>query len=636
MIGITLSDGKVHKFKRGTTGFDITAFIGKSLQKSAIAIKVNGILRDLSFVIDADCLIEVITQDSVDGREIIRHSTAHLMAHAIKELFPESQIVIGPVIEDGFYYDIARNKPFTLDDLRLIEGKMNKISTIDYKIERKVLSKHEAINFFKNLGEDYKIKIIEEIPENEDVTIYSQGDFSDLCRGPHVPYTSKLKHFKLMKVSGSYWRGDSKNESLQRIYGTAWESASKLSQYLEMLEEAEKRDHRKLGKQMDLFHFQEDAPGAVFWHPKGWKMFQTLISYMKKKQEQAGYQEVNTPEIMSKSIWETSGHWEKFKENMFTASVADEEREYAVKPMNCPGAVQIFNQGIRSYKDLPILLSEFGKVHRFEPSGSLFGLMRVRAFTQDDAHIFCTEEQVQQESLKICKLMLSIYQYFGFENVRIKFSDRPTKRVGSDEIWSKSEDALLKALKELGLEYGINKGEGAFYGPKLEFVLKDAIGRDWQVGTLQVDFNLPERLDANYISSDGKKERPVMLHRAMFGSIERFMGILIEHTAGHPPLWLAPVQVAVLAISSKFENYANTVYSDLIKNNIRCVIDLSSETIGYKIKKHMTSKTPYLWIVGENEEKDCLVSISKLGNKERSVISLQNAINSICNESFAF
>ncbi len=634
MIDIVLPSGEARRFQSEVSGFDIASSISSSLLKNAVAIKKDGVLHDLSHTITHNCNIEIITQDSQEGLDIIRHSTAHLMAHAIKELFPDAQIVIGPTIDNGFYYDIARSQPFSLDDFQIIEDRMMDIAKRNYKVERKVLSKKQAIELFEGLGEHYKVRIIEGIKDGEEVSLYSQGNFVDLCRGPHLPSTGRTKHFKLTKVSGSYWKGDSRNEGLQRIYGTAWQNASKLAEYLQMLEEAERRDHRKLGKQMDLFHFQDDAPGTVFWHPNGWRMFQLLISYMRKRQEAAGYQEINTPEVMDRSIWEASGHWEKFKENMFTAHCMDEDKEYAIKPMNCPGAVQIFNKGLKSYRDLPVRLSEFGKVHRFEPSGSLLGLMRVRAFTQDDAHIFCTEDQVQEESVGVCKLMLSIYEDFGFNDVRIKFSDRPAKRVGSDEVWLKSEEALLNALGTLGLKYELNKGEGAFYGPKLEFVLKDAIGRDWQVGTLQVDFNLPERLDATYITDQGKKQRPVMLHRAMFGSLERFTGILIEHTAGHLPFWLSPTQVVVLPISSKFESYASDVSSSLTKHGVRNILDASNETISYRIKTHMDMKVPYLWIIGQKEVDGGFVSISKLGSKEKVVVSLDKAISSLCTQSF--
>ncbi|MDZ5762555.1 Threonine--tRNA ligase [Candidatus Cyrtobacter comes] len=634
MIDIVLPSGEIRQFQSGVSGFDVASSISSSLLKNAIAVKIDGKLYDLSHTILHGCSLEVITQNSQEGLDIIRHSTAHLMAHAIKELFPNSQIVIGPTIEDGFYYDIAKSDPFSLDDLQIIEERMSEVAKRNYKIERTILPKKQAIEVFEKLGEHYKVKIIENIPDGEEVTLYSQGNFIDLCRGPHVPSTGHIKHFKLTKVSGSYWQGDSKNEGLHRIYGTAWQSASKLSEYLQMLKETELRDHRKIGKQMDLFHFQDDAPGTVFWHPNGWRVFQLLVSYMRKKQELAGYQEINTPDIMDKSIWEASGHWEKFKENMFTAHCIDVDKEYALKPMNCPGAVQVFNKGLKSYRDLPVKLSEFGKVHRFEPSGSLLGLMRVRGFTQDDAHIFCTEDHVQKESVDVCKLMLSIYKDFGFNNVRIKFSDRPSKRVGSDEIWLKSEEALLSALNELGLEYELNKGDGAFYGPKLEFVLKDAIGRDWQVGTLQIDFNLPERLDASYITDKGKKQRPVMLHRAMFGSLERFIGILIEHTAGHLPIWLSPIQVAVLPISSKFENYAAKVSSSLTKNGIRNILDSNNETISYKIKTHMGFKVPYLWIVGQKEVDGGLVSISKLGSEDKVIMGVDEAIASLYKQSF--
>ena len=537
--------------------------------------------------------------DKAEHLEILRHDCAHIMAMAVQELFPETQVSIGPPIENGFYYDFARDKPFTLDDLEVIEAKMKEIVKQDLEITYKVFSRKDAIKFFEDKNETYKIKIINDIPVDEELKVYFHGDWPDLCRGPHLNRTSEVgTAFKLTKVAGAYWRGDSSNEMLQRIYGTAWETQKELDDYLLFLEEAEKRDHRKLGKELDLFHFQEEAPGSVFWHSKGWTLFRTLIDYMRKRQEDAGYEEINTPDIMDKSLWELSGHLEKFGDNMFTTE-AREERVYALKPMNCPGCVQVYKQGIKSYRDLPLRVSEFGKVHRYEPSGALHGLMRVRAFTQDDAHIFCTEDQITEESKKVCDLVLSIYKDFGFENVSIKFSDRPEKRVGSDDIWDKSEKALKEAMEATGLEYSLNPGEGAFYGPKLEFVLRDAIGREWQCGTLQVDLNMPERLGGNYVSNDGAKKNPVMLHRALFGSLERFTGILLEHYAGKLPAWLAPVQAIIAPITSELNEYADEINEQLKNNGIRVQTDLRNEKISYKIRENSLKKVPYMIILGK-------------------------------------
>ena len=561
--------------------------------------------------------------DKAEHLEILRHDCAHIMAMAVQELFPETQVSIGPPIENGFYYDFARDKPFTLDDLEVIEAKMKEIVKQDLEITYKVFSRKDAIKFFEDKNETYKIKIINDIPVDEELKVYFHGDWPDLCRGPHLNRTSEVgTAFKLTKVAGAYWRGDSSNEMLQRIYGTAWETQKELDDYLLFLEEAEKRDHRKLGKELDLFHFQEEAPGSVFWHSKGWTLFRTLIDYMRKRQEDAGYEEINTPDIMDKSLWELSGHLEKFGDNMFTTE-AREERVYALKPMNCPGCVQVYKQGIKSYRDLPLRVSEFGKVHRYEPSGALHGLMRVRAFTQDDAHIFCTEDQITEESKKVCDLVLSIYKDFGFENVSIKFSDRPEKRVGSDDIWDKSEKALKEAMEATGLEYSLNPGEGAFYGPKLEFVLRDAIGREWQCGTLQVDLNMPERLGGNYVSNDGAKKNPVMLHRALFGSLERFTGILLEHYAGKLPAWLAPVQAIIAPITSELNEYADEINEQLKNNGIRVQTDLRNEKISYKIRENSLKKVPYMIILGKKELTERSVTLRTLGKEDQEKINVE-------------
>ncbi len=563
-----------------------------------------------------------MTQDNAK-LETIRHDCAHIMAMAVQELYPETQISIGPPIENGFYYDFARDKPFTIDDLQVIEDKMKEIVKQDLKTTFKVFSREDAINFFKEKNEPYKIEIINDIPEHEELRVYYHGEWCDLCRGPHLNSTGEIgMAFKLTKVAGAYWRGDSNNVMLQRIYGTAWETQKQLDDYLLFLEEAEKRDHRKLGKELDLFHFQEEAPGSVFWHSKGWTLFRTLIDYMRKRQEEAGYEEINTPDIMDKSLWELSGHLEKFGDNMFTTE-SKEERVYALKPMNCPGCVQVYKQGLKSYRDLPLRVAEFGKVHRDEPSGALHGLMRVRAFTQDDAHIFCTEDQITEESKKVCDLVLSIYKDFGFEDVSIKFSDRPEQRVGSDKIWDKSEKALKIAMEATGLEYTHNPGEGAFYGPKLEFILRDAIGREWQCGTLQVDLNLPERLGGNYIAEDGLKHNPVMLHRALFGSLERFTGILLEHYAGNLPLWLSPVQAIVAPITSDIDDYAKEVQDELKKSNVRVDVDLRNEKISYKIRENSLKKIPYMLILGKKEKEERAITLRVFGSEKQEKIKFE-------------
>jgi threonyl-tRNA synthetase len=632
MPNITLPDGSIRQFDAATTGAEIAASIGKSLARDAVAVKVDGEMYDLTRDIDSDAQLEIVTRDTEDGLELLRHDAAHVLAEAVKELWPDTQVTIGPAIENGFYYDFARTEPFTDEDLAVIEKRMQEIVDRDETIEREIWDRDEAVEFFRGIGEEYKAEIIASIPSGESITLYRQGDFIDLCRGPHLPSTGKLgSAFKLTHVSGAYWRGDSNNEMLQRIYGTAWSNPKQLRQYLHMLEEAEKRDHRRLARIMDLFHFQEEAPGAVFWHPKGWNLFQSLINFMREQQNAAGYQEINTPEVMSRSLWESSGHWDTFGDNMFTTETVD-GRQYAIKPMNCPGHVQVFKQGITSYRDLPYRLAEFGKCHRYEPSGALHGMMRVRAFTQDDAHIFCTPEQITDESIAVCNLILGIYKSFGFDDVRIKFADRPEVRVGEDEVWDQSEAALLKALEVSGLEYTHNPGEGAFYGPKLEFVLRDAIGRDWQCGTLQVDLNMPGRLGASYIGEDGNKHLPVMLHRAIFGSLERFIGILIEHHAGNLPLWLAPVQVRVLTITSDADDYAEEVAEALRAAGLRVETDNRNEKISYKVREHSVEKIPVLLAVGQREVDERNVAMRRLGSKQQSVLSLDEAIAELSRE----
>ena len=635
LINIKFPDGKSTKIEKGLSGFDIAKQISISLSKKAIAFKVNGKILDLSRTVKNDSEIQILTKEDNEALDIIRHDCAHVMAEAVQSLYPGTQVTIGPSIENGFYYDFARKEPFAISDLPKIEKKMHEIINRNEKFTREVWPRDKAIKFFKSKGEEYKVELIEDLNEDEEVTVYKQGEWLDLCRGPHMMSTKQIgKGFKLMKVAGAYWRGDSNNAMLTRIYGTAWRNEKELESHLLQIEEAEKRDHRKLGKEMNLFHFQEEAPGAVFWHPKGWKLFQSLINYMRKRQDDAGYVETNTPDMMDKSLWETSGHWDKFSEMMFRTEAKD-EKIYAIKPMNCPGAVEVFKQGLKSYRDLPFLLSEFGKVHRYEPSGALHGLMRVRAFTQDDAHIFCTEDQITQESKTVCDLILSIYKDFGFDNVRIKFSDRPEKRVGDDAVWDKAEAALMQAMEATGLEYTLNPGEGAFYGPKLEFVLRDAIGRDWQCGTLQVDLNLPERLGATYVAEDGQKKIPVMLHRALFGSLERFTGILIEHYAGHLPLWLSPLQIVVATITSESDNYAFSVKDQLTKNGLVTKVDIRNEKIGYKIREHSNAKVPVILAVGKKEADEKTVSVRRLGSKDTKNIKLDELIKSLQKESLS-
>jgi len=635
MLNITLLDGKKLKFPGKVNGHDIAKTISPSLAKKALVIKVNESFKDLSTIIEKDSTVQIITLEDDYGLEVIRHDTAHVLAMAVQELFKDTQVTIGPVIENGFYYDFSRKKPFTDEDLVKIEEKMREIIDRDEPTTREVWDREKAIEHFKKKGELYKAEIIKSIPIKEEISIYFHGKWHDLCRGPHLTSTGKIgKAFKLTKLAGAYWRGDSNNEMLQRIYGTCWRNKKELDDYLHRIEEAEKRDHRKLGKVMNLFHFQEESPGAVFWHEGGWQLFQSLIDFMRERQTEAGYREVNTPDILDKTLWEKSGHWEKFQEHMYTTKTPD-ERVFAIKPMNCPGCVQIFNQGLKSYRDLPLKLSEFGKVHRYESSGSLHGLMRVRSFTQDDAHIFCTENQITEESLKVTKLILDIYKAFGFEDVILKYSDRPPKRVGDDKLWDKAEAALLEAVKASKLDYSINKGEGAFYGPKIEFVLRDTIGRDWQCGTLQVDLNLPGRLGATYIDKDGVKKNPVMLHRALFGSLERFIGILIEHYAGKLPLWLSPKQVAILPISQEFDDYAKKVSAELDKNKIRNIIDLKNEKINYKIREHSLSKIPILMICGSKEQESQSITLRRLGQEKQDTLPLREALNLLVKESSA-
>ena len=619
---ITLPDGNSIDFPNKITGLEVAEKISKSLSKQATVISVNDELKDLSHIIENDCYVKIFTSKDKEGLETIRHDTAHITAMAVQELFPGTQVTIGPIIENGFYYDFSRKEPFTEEDLNKIENKMKDIVDRDVPTTREVWSRNKAISHFKGKGEIYKAEIIESIPQNEDVSIYFHGDWHDLCKGPHLSSTGKIgKYFKLTKVSGAYWRGDSNNEMLQRIYGTSWASQKDLDEYLKRIEEAEKRDHRKLGKEMDLFHFREESPGSVFWHEKGWKLFQKLVAYMRDRQNKAGYKEVNTPEILDRALWEKSGHWEKYGEHMYTSKTPD-EKIFAIKPMNCPGHVQVYNQGLKSYRDLPLRISEFGKVHRYEPSGALHGLLRVRAFTQDDAHIFCTEDQITGECLIITNLILDIYKDLGFESVILKYSDRPDLRVGDDNIWDKAEKALLDAVKASKLDYTINKGEGAFYGPKIEFVLRDAIGRDWQCGTLQVDLNLPGRLDASFVDNDGTKKVPVMLHRALFGSLERFIGILIENYAGKFPFWIAPLQVVVIPISEEFDIYAKEVNKKINDAGMSSEVDLKNHNLNYKIREHSLSKIPLLLICGKKEVDSNSVTIRRLDTNKQENMEL--------------
>ena len=619
---ITLPDGNNLDFPKKVTGLEVAEKISKSLAKQAMIISIDGELKDLDFLIEKNCSVKIFTSKNNEGLETIRHDTAHILAMAVQELFPGTQVTIGPVIENGFYYDFARKEPFTEEDLKKIEEKMKEIVDRDEKTKREVWDRDKAIKHFKKKGEIYKAELIESIPQGEEVSIYFHGEWHDLCRGPHLSSTGKIgKFFKLTKVSGAYWRGDSKNEMLQRIYGTGWASQKDLDNYLKKIEEAEKRDHRKLGKEMDLFHFREESPGSVFWHEKGWSLFQKLINYMRARQDVAGYKEVNTPEVLDRLLWEKSGHWEKYGENMYTSQTPD-EKIFAIKPMNCPGHIQVFNQGLKSYRDLPLRITEFGKVHRYEPSGALHGLLRVRAFTQDDAHIFCSEEQITSECLNVTNLILDIYKDLGFEKVILKYADRPEVRVGDDKVWDKAEDSLLEAVKASKLEYSINKGEGAFYGPKIEFVLRDAIGRDWQCGTLQVDFNLPGRLDATYVDKDGTKKTPVMLHRALFGSLERFIGILIEHYAGKFPFWISPLQTVVIPISEEFDDYAIKISEEIKRTGISSMVDLKKHNLNYKIRDHSLAKIPLLLICGKKEVDSNSVTIRRLDSNKQENMKL--------------
>ena len=630
MLAVTLPDGSKREYPHALTVADVASSIGAGLAKAALAGRVDGNIVDTSFRIEQDANVAIITDKDADGLEVIRHSTAHLLAYAVKELFPEAQVTIGPVIENGFYYDFAYQRPFTPEDLVAIEKRMTELAKKDFPVVREVWQRDKAVEFFKAIGEHYKAEIIASIPSAEDIGLYREGDFVDLCRGPHVPSTGKLRVFKLMKVAGAYWRGDQKNEQLQRIYGTAWAKKEELDAHLHMLEEAEKRDHRKLGKQLDLFHLQEEAPGMVFWHPHGWIIWQQIEQYMRDVLGKHGYQEVKTPQVLDRMFWEKSGHWENYHDNMFITK--SEEREYAVKPMNCPGHIQIFNQGIKSYRDLPLRLAEFGSCHRNEPSGALHGIMRVRGFVQDDAHIFCRDDQVQTETSAFIDLLRDVYKDFGFTDIQVKLSTRPEKRIGSDESWDKAEAALANALKAKGLAYELQPGEGAFYGPKVEFSLKDCLGRVWQCGTIQLDPALPERLGAEYVGEDNVRHVPIMLHRAVLGSLERFIGILIEHHAGALPLWLSPVQAVVMNISEGQSEYATTVAQKLRKAGFRAECDLRGEKINYKIREHSLLKRPYLVVVGDKEKDAGLVAVRARGNQDLGQISPDMLIERLLQE----
>lgn len=627
MINLTFPDGNSRQYAKGITGFEVADSIAKSLAKKAIVIAVNNELWDLTRPIETDATIRLITETDEEALEIIRHDAAHIMAEAVKELYPDVQVTIGPAIENGFYYDFARSTPFSSDELATIEQKMLEIVKRDEKIIREVWNRDDAVKYFKEIGEDYKAEIISSIPSNEDLTLYRQGQFLDLCRGPHAPSTGKIKYFKLMKVAGAYWRGDSNNEMLQRIYGTAWGSKEQLDNYLHMLEEAEKRDHRKLGKELDLFHMQEEAQGSVFWHDKGWTLYRLVENYIRSKMRKSGYIEVKTPVLVHMNLWEKSGHAEKFRDDMF--ALQHDEDTLALKPMNCPCHIQIFNQGTKSYRDLPIRMAEFGNCHRNEAHGALHGIMRLRSFFQDDAHIFCTEDQILDEVIAFCALLKEVYKDFGFTDIKVRFSDRPEVRAGEDSTWDKAEAGLKQAIEAAGMPYTMNPGEGAFYGPKLEFVLRDAIGRQWQCGTLQLDFVMPERLDANYIDQSGDKKRPVMIHRAICGSLERFIGILIEEYAGRFPLWLAPVQVVVVTITNDADSYAEEVYNKLLEAGIRAEIDTSSAKINYKIRHHSNGKIPIIAVVGKNEAASGSASIRRLGSEEQQVISIDELIKEV-------
>jgi threonyl-tRNA synthetase len=630
MVNITLPDGSVRVFESAVTVRDVAASIGAGLAKAALAGRVDGALVDTSFLIEHDVQLAIVTDRDADGLDMIRHSTAHLLAYAVKELFPDAQVTIGPVIDNGFYYDFSYKRPFTPEDLQAIEARMTELSKKDIPVSREVWQRDKAVDFFKSIGEHYKAEIIASIPVGQDVSLYREGDFIDLCRGPHVPSTGKLKVFKLMKVAGAYWRGDAKNEMLQRIYGTAWAKKDEQDAYLHMLEEAEKRDHRRLAKQLDLFHMQEEAPGMVFWHPKGWIVWQQIEQYMRQALDEAGYREVKTPLMMDRVLWEKSGHWENYRENMFTTE--SEKRDYAVKPMNCPGHVQIFNAALHSYRDLPLRLAEFGSCHRNEPSGALHGLMRVRGFVQDDAHIFCTEAQITSEVIAFNELLLRVYRDFGFTDLAIKLSLRPVKRAGSDEVWDRAESGLRDALAASGMQWEELPGEGAFYGPKIEYHIKDAIGRSWQCGTLQLDFVLPERLGAEYVAEDNSRHRPVMLHRAVLGSLERFIGILIENHAGNFPLWLAPVQVVVMSITEAQADYAREVSESLRAAGMRVECDLRGEKINYKIREHSLQKLPYQIVVGDKEKAAKMVAVRARGNTDLGQMPLADFVKRLADE----
>jgi len=634
MVAITLPDGSVKRFDGPVTGQQVAESIGPGLAKAALAVKVNGELWDLTRPIEKDAALEIVTRTHEDALELIRHDAAHILAEAAKEIYPDVQVTFGPATADGFYYDFARDEPFTPEDLEKIEQRMHEIVDRDEEITREVWDRQEAIRFFNEIGEKYKAEHIATLPEDEEITIYRQGEWLDLCRGPHLPSTKKLGHaFKLLRISGAYWRGDAKNQQLQRVYGTAWEDEKRLKAHLTMMEEAAKRDHRRLGREMDLFHLQEEAVGSVFWHPRGWTLYRTVEAYMRRRLEAGGYVEVKTPQLIDRSLWEASGHWEKFREHMFIAE--SEDRILAVKPMNCPGHVQIFKQGITSYRDLPLRMAEFGSCHRNEPSGALHGLMRVRAFVQDDAHTFCTEDQIVSETKRFCDLLLSVYEDFGFTDVKVKFSDRPEKRAGSDEIWDRAERALTEATEAAGLSYTLNSGEGAFYGPKLEFVLQDAIGRDWQCGTLQVDFVMPERLNASYVAEDGSKRRPVMLHRAILGSFERFLAILVENFAGRFPLWLAPLQVVVAPITNDTDSYAREVAEALAAKGLRVETDLRNEKINLKVREHSLAKVPVIAVVGGREAEQRTVTLRRLGDKGQETLALEQALTTLESEAAA-
>jgi threonyl-tRNA synthetase len=630
MVQITLPDGSLREYPGPVTVAEVAASIGAGLAKAALAGKIDGKVVDTSYVISTHSALSIITAKDADGLEVIRHSTAHLLAYAVKELFPDAQVTIGPVIEHGFFYDFSYKRPFTPDDLLVIEKKMVELANQDEPVVRRVLPRDEAVAYFKGLGEHYKAEIIASIPSNEDVSLYREGKFEDLCRGPHVPSTGKLKHFKLMKLAGAYWRGDHNNEMLQRVYGTAWATKDELQQHLTMIEEAEKRDHRKLGRELDLFHIDEHAPGLVFWHPKGWTLWQGVEQYMRKVYQDNGYLEVKGPQIIDKTLWEKTGHWDKYRENMFTTE--SEKRDYALKPMNCPGHILIFKQGIKSYRDLPLRYGEFGQCHRNEPSGGLHGIMRVRGFTQDDGHIFCTEDQILDECVNYTALLQKVYTDFGFKNIIYKVATRPAQRIGSDESWDKAEAALIESLKASGCVFEISPGEGAFYGPKIEYTLKDAIGRHWQCGTIQVDFSMPERLDAEYVGEDGARHRPVMLHRAIVGSLERFIGILIEESAGALPAWLAPVQIAVLNITDAQASYARSVAKTLQNQGLRVDLDLRNEKITYKIREHSMQKLPYLLVVGDKEMEAGAVAVRARGGKDLGAMSLDAFVQRITSD----